>query len=87
MYKKFEDLVNFQHVHGGRTDLKFRQNKQLSYWVESQRTFYRQFLRDEHKQPTSERKSDLENIECFWMIEKGSVGKGPTRKKNKILDD
>ena len=29
-YKNFEDLVNFQHTHGGITDMKRREKKQLS---------------------------------------------------------
>ena len=33
LYKKFEDLVNFQHSHGGRTDMKHKEKKLLSYWV------------------------------------------------------
>ena len=35
-YKKFEDIVNFQYAHGGRTEVKRRENKQLSYWVGNQ---------------------------------------------------
>ena len=26
-YKKFEDFVNFKHTHGGRPDVKIRENK------------------------------------------------------------
>ena len=40
-YNKFGDIINFQHAHGGRTDVKLRKNKQLSYWVENQRKFNR----------------------------------------------
>ena len=39
-YKKFKDLVNFQHACGGRTDVKRRENKKLSYWVKNQSKFY-----------------------------------------------
>ena len=56
LYKNFEDLINFQHAHGGRMDLKRRENKQLSYWVENQCTIYRQFLRDENTPLNPERK-------------------------------
>ena len=66
--------------------MKHREKK-LSYWVEKQHKFYCQFLRDEHTPPTPERKSALENIGLVWMVEKGSAGKGPTRKKNKIPDE
>ena len=30
-YKKFENLVNFQHAHRGRMDVKRRENKKWSY--------------------------------------------------------
>ena len=86
-YNKFEGLVNFQHAHGGRTDVKRRGNNQLSYWVENQHKFYRQFLRYEHTLPTPERKSDFENIGFVWKVEKGSSSKGPIRKRNKIPDE
>ena len=81
MYKKFEDLIIFQHAHGGRTDVKRRENKQLSYWVENQRKIYRQFLRYEHTLPTPDYKSSLENIVFVRKVEKGSAGKGPIRKE------
>ena len=67
--------------------MKLRENKQLSYWVENQHIFYRQFLRDEHTPLTPERKSSLKNIGFVWTVEKGSSGKGTIRKKNKIPDD
>ena len=86
-YKNFQDLINFQHAHEGRIDLKRRKNKQLSYWVENQHKFYRQFLQDEHTPPTPYFKSSLENIGFFWTVENGSAGKGPISKKNKIPDD
>ena len=85
-YNNFEDLVNFQHDNGGRTDVKCRKNKKLIYWVKNQSKFYRQLLQDEHTPPTPERKSVLENIGFVWTIEKGSAGKGPIHKK-KIPDD
>ena len=59
--------------------MNFRENKQLSYWVENQRKCFCQFLRDEHTPPTLERKSALENIEFFWKSEKGCADKGPIR--------
>ena len=44
------------------------ENKQLSYWVENQSKFYRQFLRDEHTSLTLERKSALENFDLSgWL--------------------
>ena len=60
-YKKFEDIINFQHDHGGRMDTKCRKNKQLSYWIGKQRKIYCQFLRDDNTPLTPELKSDLEN--------------------------
>ena len=42
---------------------------------------------DDHTPLTLERKSALENIGFVWKTEKGSAGKGPTRKKNKIPYD
>ena len=68
LYKKFEDLVNVQHDHGGKMDLKRMENKQLSYWVENKRKFYRQLLRDEYTPPTPERKSAFENIGFVWTL-------------------
>ena len=62
-------------------DMKHRENKKLSYWVENQRNIYRQFLRDDHTPLTPERKSAFENIGFFWTNEEGSAGKGATRKK------
>ena len=50
--------------------MKYRENKQLSYWVKNKIRFYRQFLRGEHTQLTPERKADLENIGFVLMIEK-----------------
>ena len=85
-YNKFEDIINSQHAHEGRTDVKRRKNKQLSYWVENQRKIYRQFFWDEHTLPTPEHKSALENNGFVWTVEKGSADKGSIRKKNKILD-
>ena len=67
--------------------MKFRENKQLRYWVENQRKIYRQFLPNYHTPLTPERKLALENIGFVWTIEKWSVGKGPVLKKNKIPDD
>ena len=85
-YKKLEDIINLRHFHKVRTYVKYRENKQLCYWVESQRKCYCRFLQDEHKPLTPEHKSALEKIEFVWMIEKGISGKGPIRKK-KIPDD
>ena len=82
-YEKFDNLVNYQHAHGERTNLKHRENKQLSYWVEHQHKIYHQFLRDENTLSTLERKSTLENIGFFWTDEKGSADKGPICKKKK----
>ena len=82
-----KSIVNFQHAHVGITDVKRRENKQLSYWVKNQRKLYCQFLRYEHTLPTPELKPALENIGFIWMVEKGSAVKGPIRKKNKIPDD
>ena len=82
-YKKFEDLVNCQHAHGGRTYFKRRENTQLRYWVEHQQKIYHQFLRDENTPSTLERKSALENIGFVWTDEKGSVDKGPICKGKK----
>ena len=44
------------------------ENKQLSYWVENKRKFYRQLLRDEYTPPTPERKSAFENIGFVWTL-------------------
>ena len=82
-YKNFEDIINFQHAHGGRIDVKRRENKQLSYWVENQRKFYLQFLWYEHTPPTSYCNSSVENIGFVWTVEKWSAGKGPTGKKKR----
>ena len=85
-YNKFEDIINLQHVHGGRTGLKRRKNKQLSYCVKNQCKIYRQFLQDEHTLLTPERNSAHENIGFVCMFENGNVFKGPISKK-KIPDD
>ena len=81
-YKKFEDLVNFQHAHGGRTDVKLRKKK-LSYWVENQRKFYCQFFKDEHTPPKPERKSALENIGFVWTVKREVQVKVPSAGKTK----
>ena len=44
-------------------------------------------MMDEHTPPTPDSKSALENIGFVWTVEKGSSGKGPIRRKNKIPDD
>ena len=85
--KKFEDLVNFQHDHGGRTDVKRRENKKISYWVKNQRRIYCQFLRDDHTPPTPEGNPTRENIGFVWTVENVNAGKRPIRKKNEIPDD
>ena len=68
LYKKFEDIFNFQHSHGGITGVKCRENKQLSYWVKNQSKFYWNFLQDENTTMTPEHNPALENIGFFWTI-------------------
>ena len=58
----------------------------ISYWIENQRNFYRQFFRDKHTPRTSELKSALENIGFVCIIEKGSAGRGPLGKEKKTYD-
>ena len=65
-------------------DVKHRENKKMSYWVEHQRKIYRQFLRDDHTPLTPERKSTFEKIGFFGRMKRGVQLKGPHARKNQV---
>ena len=84
-YKKFEDIVNFQHAHGGRTDMKRRENKQLSYWVKITKFTASSCRMSIHRRPQSASKT-LKTLDLSGRLKRRVQVKVPSARK-KIPDD